>query len=127
MRTKIINIHHGEKYDVYIGREGKGQDGYFGNPLRLDDKELLSMLRAEYGNLDNRELIIRGYKEYFLDRINKDTEFKNRILDLKGKTLGCFCVPKTCHGMVIIEYLDGISVEDQLKALNVNKSGEIEF
>lgn len=32
--TRVVNIRK-EAYDVYIGRAGKGQDGYFGNPFRL--------------------------------------------------------------------------------------------
>jgi hypothetical protein len=30
------------------------------------------------------------------------------VLELKGKRLGCFCVPrKACHGFIIAEWLDG--------------------
>ncbi len=32
--TRVVNIRK-KAYDVYIGRAGKGQDGYFGNPFRL--------------------------------------------------------------------------------------------
>jgi len=99
--TNLINIYHKLPYDVYIGRAGKGQDGYFGNP-------------ADEGT---REEKVTKYKAYFNKRIAEDPEFKHRIESIKGKTLGCFCFPKMCHGMVIIEYLEGISVEDQMKAL----------
>ena len=34
MKTRVVNIKE-EKYDVYIGRAGRGQDGYFGNPFVL--------------------------------------------------------------------------------------------
>ena len=33
-RTRVVNIRE-EDYDVYIGRAGRGMDGYFGNPFRL--------------------------------------------------------------------------------------------
>ena len=33
MTTTVVNINRGEEYDVYIGRGGQGQDGYFGNPV----------------------------------------------------------------------------------------------
>jgi len=33
--TKVVNIKH-SKYDVYCGRAGKGQDGYFGSPFHVD-------------------------------------------------------------------------------------------
>lgn len=102
-RTTVVNIHRREAYDVYIGRAGKGQDGYLGNPFRLEPGM-------------SREVVLERYKEYFLERLEKDSEFKARVLELKGKRLGCFCCPALCHGMVIVEYLDGVSVADQLKA-----------
>lgn len=34
MGTKVVNIYK-DKFDVYIGRPGKGNDGYFGNPFPL--------------------------------------------------------------------------------------------
>ena len=36
--TRVVNIRK-EAYDVYIGWEGKGQGGYFGNPIRLNPGE----------------------------------------------------------------------------------------
>ena len=92
--TKVVNLYK-EKFDVYIGRAGKGKDGYFGNPFPLQKG-------ADPGST------LKKYKEYFYDRIEKDEEFKNRIESLKGKTLGCFCKPKPCHGDIIKEYLDNL-------------------
>lgn len=92
--TRVVNIYK-EKYDVYIGRAGRGSDGYFGNPFTL------------LGKLDgDREECLRLFREYFVKRISEDPEFKRRVLELKGKTLGCFCKPKQCHGDVYVEYLD---------------------
>ena len=91
--TNAVNIRYSDYYDVYIGRAGKGQDGYFGNPFRL---------RAS----DGRGATIERYRKYFHDRLETDPEFKRRIHELKGKTLGCFCKPYACHGDVIAEYLN---------------------
>lgn len=91
--TRVVNIRR-EPFDVYIGRAGKGQDGYFGNPFRLTQE-------------DQRGATIVRYRAWFLDRIQKDPLFKRRILELKGKTLGCFCKPAACHGDVIVEWLEG--------------------
>jgi len=94
METKVVNIKY-EDYDVYIGRAGRGQDGYFGNPfiLALGEK---------------RGSSIEKYKVYFYEKLNTDAEFKKRIHELKGKILGCFCKPYPCHGDVIAEYLETI-------------------
>lgn len=90
--TTVVNIKTHE-YDVYIGRPGKGLDGYFGNPLRLKPGE-------------NRGETIEKYRKRFLKRIEEDAEFKRRVLELRGKRLGCFCKPFPCHGDVIKEWLD---------------------
>jgi hypothetical protein len=90
--TKIVNLYK-EPYDIYIGRAGKGQSGYFGNPFKLKP-----------GN--SKGSTLEEYKKYFYERLEKDPEFKANILALKGKTLGCFCKPSPCHGDIIIEYLN---------------------
>lgn len=111
--TKVVNLYK-EKYDVYIGRRNRfvdpnygtgngpsdkpGLDGYFGNPFSLKPKAS----QAE------REECLRLYTEYFRQRLVEDPEFKQKIDELKGKTLGCFCKPKLCHGDVIAEYLNGL-------------------
>lgn len=92
MKTTVVNIHHSE-YDAYIGREGHGHDGFWGNP---------------YSGIKNggRENAIALYKEYFFKRLRIDTTFMMKVQFLKGKRLGCFCAPKSCHGDVIAEYLE---------------------
>jgi hypothetical protein len=94
MKTKVVNIRY-EDYDVYIGRAGRGQDGYFGNPFPLEAGQ------ARGASLDK-------YRAYFHERLKTDPEFRRRIHGLKGKTLGCFCKPYPCHGDIIAEYLETI-------------------
>jgi len=92
--TRIVNLRK-EKYDVYIGRAGKGQRGYFGNPFPLTDET-------------KRDLVLEKYRIWFHRRLENDNEFRENILALKDKVLGCFCKPKACHGDVIVEYLNGL-------------------
>lgn len=91
-RTSVVNLRF-SKYDVYIGRAGKGLDGYFGNPFVLTPDQ-------------SRVSVLMQYEKYFVARIDSDAEFKRRIHELKGKVLGCFCHPKLCHGHIIANYLD---------------------
>lgn len=93
-KTKVVNIYR-DKYDVYIGRAGKGQDGYFGNPFKLSPT-------ATRGSTLNR------YRSYFVERLKKDPEFKRRVHKLKGRVLGCFCKPEDCHGDIIANYLNDL-------------------
>lgn len=89
LRTTVVNIYK-EKYDVYCGRPGKGQDGYFGNPYREG----------------TREENIQRFIEYFYDRLEKDLVYKEKVMELKGKRLGCFCSPKLCHCHVMADWID---------------------
>lgn len=92
MATTVVNLRK-EPYDVYIGRAGKGEEGYFGNPYPLA--------------MGDRDACLERYRHYFEARLNRDKEFKRRIEALKGKRLGCFCKPLKCHGDIIVEYLEG--------------------
>ena len=56
--TKTVNIYASD-YNVYIGRAGKGQDAYFGNPFRLRAAE-------------DRGATIERYRKYFYDRMETD-------------------------------------------------------
>ena len=96
--ASVVNLHHNE-YDVYIGRAGRGEDGYFGNPFNF-------RATAAWPHHDvARAGSLWEYRKYFLYRIETDPEFKERILALRGKRLGCFCKPKECHGAIIVEWL----------------------
>lgn len=103
-KTTVVNIRTDE-YDVKICRTKTNdippvpQEGCFGNPFYLrniwDDEE--------------RSRVIVGYRKYFYERLESEPAFKDAILTLKGKRLGCFCKPKACHGDVIVEYLEGLN------------------
>lgn len=94
-RTLAVNLHY-KAYDVYIGRAGKKQDGYFGNPFRVNRS-------GDKAHLDG---VLQKYRDYFNERIAHDAEFRTRVLALRGKRLGCFCKPGPCHGDVIAEWVD---------------------
>lgn len=89
--TKLVNIRK-EKCDVYIGRGSK-----WGNPFtHITNKKTL----AEHVVASRKEAI-DNYRDYLLN----NTELLNSLEELRGKTLGCFCKPKSCHGDIILELL----------------------
>jgi hypothetical protein len=99
--TSIVNLRI-ESYDVYIGRPGKGMNGYFGNSHPVGYCEIC---RKEH----QRGEAIAEFKKDFYRRIMNDKEFLRRVLELKDKTLGCFCKPMNqCHGEIIAEWLDSL-------------------
>jgi len=85
--TKVVNKRI-DSYDIYIGRGSP-----FGN-------------RFVIGIHGTRDEVIDMYEKEFYAKIEADKEFKNQVLALKGKTLGCFCKPLRCHGDIILKYLE---------------------
>jgi hypothetical protein len=84
--TRVVHCKR-ESYDVYIGR---GRGSVWGNPYRI-------------GEDGDRETVIRKYREY----LNSSPSLMAKLTELKGKTLGCWCAPKACHGDVLVELLEG--------------------
>jgi len=72
-----------QEYDVFIGRPSK-----WGNPFVI-------------GKDGTREEVIEKYRAYIL----KKPELLACLVELKGKTLGCFCKPLPCHGDVLVELI----------------------
>lgn len=102
MKTEVVNIRGGRHKDAaYIGRAGHGQNGYFGNPIRLGAH---CPICGEYHQRPGDTLVC--YEIYFQRRLETDPDFKRRVLELRGKKLGCFCKPNPCHGDVIAKYLN---------------------
>ena len=78
-------------YDVYIGRPSK-----WGNPFSHRDDTL-----AEF-KISNRAEAIQKYEEWIL----KQPHLMGALHELKGKTLGCWCSPKPCHGHVLSKLIE---------------------
>lgn len=94
--TKVVNIHRGDAYDVYVGRQGHGLDGYFGNPIQLGGSCFVC------GQVHtNRGPLLACFETYARDRVSSDLEYRSRVSGLYGRVLGCFCAPDQCHGDVL--------------------------
>lgn len=54
---------------------------------------------------DPRDAVIRMFKyDFDYDKfLNID---KNKVYELAGKRLGCFCKPQACHGDILADYLN---------------------
>lgn len=92
--VKVVNVRT-EKYDVYIGRKiASYPESIFYNPFKLKD----------YKGKNPRFQCLGDFIHYFNQKV-KDSEFKKQVLELKGKTLGCWCKPLPCHGDVITDFI----------------------
>ena len=78
--TKVVHCKK-TKYDVYIGRPS-----IWGNPYSHKIGTL-----AEFQAM-SREDAVEKYRLYILSR----PLLLRKLPELKGKTLGCWCKPKSC-------------------------------
>lgn len=100
--TEVVNQKHTDEFDIDIGRANHGRNnmnntpigepGWLGNPYPKSDH--------------GREKCIELFREDFVERLQNDSEFRNAVEGLAGKTLGCYCKPKACHGDVIREFIE---------------------
>lgn len=107
MSVKVIHIKNAPKdwqsnldY-VYIGRSGKGLNGFFGNPHTVGHCKLCNHVHAQ-GEA------VKEFEKYFEDKIVSDENFRIAVFQLSGKTLVCFCKSTpdiACHGDVYVEFL----------------------
>jgi len=81
IKTRVVNKNEGDEYDIYIGRGSK-----WGNPYRITATR-------------SREESIKQFRNY----AKNSSKIMKSILVLRGKRLGCHCVPEDCHGDVLAE------------------------
>jgi hypothetical protein len=83
-----------EPYDVRIDRATR-----WGNPFKLGASPT-SPLSPE----EERELVINRYREWATtSQDGRARWIREHVHELRGKTLGCWCSPKPCHGDVLLE------------------------
>ena len=85
---RVVNLYN-EKYDVYIGRAGRGKDGKWGNKFYKG----------------TREENIANYEHWLLTHPDGKKLMK-ALPELLGKRLGCFCKPKACHGDILKKHAE---------------------
>lgn len=115
MSTKVVNIRElpgrtvpNDDKHIYIGRAGRGYDGYFGNPIAVGKP------CQECGRVHGRGETLPCYEKYLKRRLRTDPEFRERVRALRNKTLVCFCKPRACHGDVLSRVADEPSPSDSL-------------
>lgn len=99
----VVNIHRGQRYDVYGGRPRAGQstaDAPWGNPFHL-------------GKDGNRPQVVAKHREW----LRTQPELLRRLREeMRGKVWGCFCAPDDCHCDVYAEIANDCTERDALRA-----------
>lgn len=105
--TRVVNFHSSdfpfEPFEwgagyVYIGRAGHSRDGRWGNPYTGPDR---------WQN-------IHLYHQWLVRELKRKV-FRNEFIEqLWGKTLVCFCKPKRCHGDVMVQQLERLTIQKRV-------------
>jgi hypothetical protein len=77
------------RFDVYIGRavpRAGFKASIWGNPFVL-------------GKVGERHEVMAKYRTWLLS----NPGLMERLPELKGKVLGCWCAPQACHGDILVE------------------------
>jgi hypothetical protein len=85
--TRVVHCQR-EPYDVYIGRPGP-----LGNPF-------------EIGRDGTRRQVIAAYGRYLASR----PDLLAMLPALRGRVLGCWCAPRSCHGHVLARRADAAAL-----------------
>ena len=80
LKTTVVNLRHAP-YDVRIDRRTP-----WGNPFVI-------------GRDGDRAAVIAKYRAWILTQ----PQLLARLIELRGKRLGCWCAPLPCHGDVLAE------------------------
>lgn len=96
---KVVHL-KAAPYDVRIDRQT-----HWGNPFVI-------------GKDGNREQVIAKYRTWINEPGQAHMiEYARKVL--KGKTLGCWCAPKACHGDVLLEIANDLCPHGMPRAENV--------
>jgi Domain of unknown function (DUF4326) len=101
---KVINLRDTKIYDIYIGRK-QNCAFHYGNPF----SHLSATLAFE--RVNSREEAVEAYRAWLMGEKYQEIEPRRRqwildhVIDLKDKTLGCFCAPLSCHGDILLQLI----------------------
>lgn len=113
--TRVVKIGKAP-YDEYIGRPKQLNVMHWGNPFGLKGDKCAVLVGSRTEAMNRFWYWLEGTAD-------KDVEPQRRqwILDnlekLRGKRLGCFCMPQPCHGLIYRAFLGEITKEQALSTL----------
>ena len=98
----VVSLRSNEPYDVYIGRpRGGKRPDHYGNPFSHVPYSQGFVL------VPTREEAVERFESWLKGTTDQDVCQEQRtwiiehFVELKGKTLGCWCAPLACHGDVL--------------------------
>jgi hypothetical protein len=109
IRPKYENLREwmSDENNIYIGRKGvvfidkkrfPNESSCFANPFKI-------------GKDGSREEVLDKYKKFIIDILDKNEDMKKLLKSYKGKNLGCWCTPESCHGDILIDLIKSCDEE----------------
>lgn len=86
IRTLVVNMKT-SPYDVYIGR-----GSIWGNPFSHVPSNVRGVIAVP-----SRAIAIAQYEAW----LHLRPRLLERLPELRGKRLGCYCAPQPCHGYLL--------------------------
>ena len=99
LETKVVNVYK-DSYDVYIGRATGTGTSIWGNPFVVGTD-------GEQGEC------VEKYEPYIREKLKSGEIPLAELRKLKGRRLGCFCKPKTCHGDVLVKLVNELIINGE--------------
>jgi hypothetical protein len=99
--TVLVNVRKGHDEELITWASSTGRYVYIGDREPHTGREQSEWYNPFKVAIYGRAEAIRLYRAYILMR----TDLLARLRELRGKVLGCWCYPKSCHGDVLIELL----------------------
>lgn len=65
----------------------------------------LSRTKAQFQVKTEEESLVR-FESWFRERLANDLNLRQKLLDLDGHELVCYCKPAPCHGDVLIKLIE---------------------
>ena len=87
--------------NIYIGRAGV----VFINNERYPKQSSIYCNPFKIGKDGDRNEVLDKYKDYIIKKLDNDINFKNELIKLKDKNLGCWCSPDPCHGDILLDLI----------------------
>ena len=84
--SRTVDMRTGAKYDVRIDRRTQ-----WGNPFKLVNQD----------DEQERAEVLDEYRVWLWNEIRRGRWTLRELSELSGKTLGCWCAPRCCHGDVL--------------------------
>ena len=103
--TKIVHFKK-DKYDIYVGRGSEWANPYTHIKNKATKSKFLVDQHTDAVTMYGSDLFDRLAEEKAVGR----TEFRNKLLAMRGKTFGCTCIGwyKECHCRVIARVIEDL-------------------